>query len=132
MENNVLVRTAGPILALAVLVALGGCSLFTSTTDGIAAGFGSTTDASGSTTPDSKSARGVQAEAFVRERFEAIRFEAARGGGENIDALAMLLGESDRAQFGRWMKQNYAGLFRDLEQPVELLVRIEARRARSG
>jgi hypothetical protein len=132
MNTRLIAGAARLVLAASIPLVLSACSAFSTTTDGIAAGFGSTTDATGSTTPDSKSARGEQSEAFVRHRFEAIRFEAARGEGENIDALAVLLGEHDRAAFGQWMKRNYATLFADLRQPVDLLARIEQGRGQSS
>jgi hypothetical protein len=132
MNTRLIVGAARVVLAASVPLVLTACSAFSTTTDGIAAGFGSTTDGSRSTTPDSKSARGERPEAFVRHRFEAIRFEAARGEGENIDTLAVLLGERDRAGFGQWMKRNYATLFADLRQPVDLLTRIEQRRGQSS
>ncbi len=132
MNTRLIVGAAGLILAAGVLLGLSACSAITTTTDGISAGFGSTTDASASTMPDSRSATGTRPEAFVRERLEAIRFEAARGEGENLDALAALLGERDRTAFGQWMKRNYATLFADLRQPGDLLARIERGRGHSG
>jgi hypothetical protein len=131
MNSRLIANTLRVALAAGAALSLSACSMLTTTTDGIAAGFGSTTDGSRSTTPDGKSARGAQAEVFVRERFEAIRFEAARGQGENIESLAALLGERDRAAFGQWMKHNYAVLFTDLGEPTDLLARIEQRRGRS-
>lgn len=132
MNARLIVGAARVLLVTGVALGLSACSAFTTTTDGVSAGFGSTTDATGSTTPDSKSARGERPEAFVRHRFEAIRFEAARGQGENLDALAALLGEHDRAAFGQWMKRNYATLFADLRQPLDLLARIERGRGTSS
>mgnify|MGYP005845455693 CR=1 FL=1 len=131
MYTRLMTGAARMILAASVPLVLSACSALSTTTDGIAAGFGSTTDATGSTTPDGKSAAGARPEAFVRHRFEAIRFEAARGEGENIETLAMLLGERDRAGFGQWMKRHYATLFADLRQPVDLLTRIERGRGHS-
>lgn len=132
MNARLILGAMRVILAMGVALGLSACSAFTTTTEGVSAGLGSTTDATGSTTPDSKGARGERTEAFVRQRFEAIRFEAARGEGENLDALAALLGERDRAAFGQWMKRNYATLFADLRQPVDLLARIERGRSHSG
>jgi hypothetical protein len=132
MNSRLIANAARVALAVGAALSLSACSMFSTTTDGIAAGFGSTTDATGSTTPDSKDARADRPEAFVRHRLEAIRFEAARGAGENLDSLAVLLGERDRAGFGQWMKRNYSELFTDLQQPVDLLARIEQRRGERG
>ena len=79
-----------------------------------------------SSTPDSKKS------AFVNDRFEAIRFESAKGEGENVEALAALLGEQDRKAFAGWMKTNYQPLFTELKKPDDLLVRIQQRRGISG
>jgi hypothetical protein len=84
------------ILAALIGTSAAGCSALTTTTDGIAAGFGSTTDATGSTTPDDKkSTRAERTERFVLHRFESIRFEAARGAialaqkrGQGVEILA--------------------------------------------
>lgn len=70
--------------------------------------------------------------AFVEARFAAIRYDAARGYGENLDTLATLLGEPDRVEFARWMKAHYGDLFVGLDAPSQLLVRIEARRRRES
>ena len=70
--------------------------------------------------------------AFVESRFDAIRYDAARGYGENLDTLATLLGEPDRAEFARWMKAHFGDLFVGLDTPSELLVRIEAQRSRES
>ena len=83
------------------------------------------TDGTSSTTGDEKTA------SFVESRFTAISTEAARGEGEHLDSLARLLGETDRADFARFMKERYADLFTGLEQPRELLTRIEQYRGRS-
>ena len=70
--------------------------------------------------------------AFVDSRFAAIRYDAARGYGENLDTLATLLGEPDRAEFAHWMKAHFENLFVGLDRPSELLVRIEVLRGREG
>lgn len=70
--------------------------------------------------------------AFIESRFAAIRAEAARGQGEHLDSLAKLLGETDRAGFARFMKEHYSELFVGLEQPRELLVRIDRYRGREA
>ena len=117
------------VLGLVVLSAfLGGCSMIGTTTNGVSSTVGSIGDATSSTTGAFKGGKS----AFVESRFAAIRYDAARGYGENLDTLATLLGEPDRAEFARWMKVHYGELFMDLDTPSELLVRIEARRSREG
>ena len=117
------------VLGFVVLSAfLGGCSGFGTTTSGISSTVNSISDTTSSTTDSF----GGDKSAFVESRFAAIRYDAARGYGENIETLATLLGESDRAEFGHWMKLHYGELFTDLNTPSELLVRIEARRSRQG
>jgi hypothetical protein len=99
---------------------LAGCSMFSTTTNSITSAANSFSDAISSTSgSDSKKS------SFVDTRFAAIRAEAARGEGEHLDSLAVLLGVSDRREFARWMHGNYARLFTDLKDPQELLARIE-------
>lgn len=114
------------VMIICAAVWLGGCGMPGTTTDVAQSVTNTVTDASKSTTPDKKKS------AFVNDRFDAIRFEAAKGGGENVEALAVLLGEPDAQAFARWMKTNYAPLFADLRKPDELLVRIQVRRGISG
>ncbi len=117
---------------LGVAVLLGGCVTATTTdgvettTDGVEAVTKSVSSISHSTSGDEKKT------AFVTDRFEAIRFESAKGAGENVETLAALLGETDAKVFARWMKANYAPLFADLKNPQELLARIQAHRNTSG
>ena len=113
-------RVVVPAVAVGLLA---GCSMFTSTTDGVSKLTYSTSDMVSSTTPSGKSAQN-----FVDTRYAAIRKEAAQGGGEHIDSLAILLNEPDRAAFARWMKDNYATLFTASAGPQDLLKRIEDRR----
>lgn len=111
-------------IGLMVVVAggiLSGCSILNTASEGI----GSVTDVTSSTTSDEKSA------AFVDKRFAAIRAQAARGEGEDLDSLATLRGETDRAAFARFMKERYGDLFTGLEQPRELLVRLDRFRGRN-
>lgn len=116
------------LLGFIVLSAfLGGCSGFGTTTNGISSTVNSITDTTSSTT----GAFGGKS-SFVESRFAGIRYDAARGYGENLDTLATLLGEPDRVEFGRWMKAHYGDLFVGLDTPSELLVRIEARRGRES
>jgi hypothetical protein len=100
---------------------LSGCATET-TTDTLQSPTNTVSDVLSSTSPTSSKS------AFVNDRFKAIRAEAAKGQGENLDTLAAMLGESDRTEFGRWMQTNYAPLFTDLKRPDDLLTRIESRR----
>lgn len=61
---------------------------------------------------------------FVKSDIDAIRAEAARGYGEEISTLAYLLHEPDASELGRWMQRHYVELFVGLEQPEQLLDRI--------
>lgn len=62
---------------------------------------------------------------FIEIRMTAIQQEAAAGEGENLDALAELVGTPDKAAFARMLQVNYEHLFDDLDQPADLLARIE-------
>lgn len=128
----ILVRMFRLAALLSAVIAVSGCSTFTSTTDGVAVTVEGITDTTSSTTdlvtPDSDG----KAAAFVSARFEILRYEAARGSGENLVTLAALLGEPDPAHFALWMKNNYDDLFAGLAHPRELLARIEYQRGRLG
>lgn len=104
---------------------LGGCSVVETVSDGVSSTVDGMSKVTSSTTSsDEKSAK------FVETRFASIRSEAARGEGEHLDSLAKLLGETDRTDFARFMKEHYAVLFTGLEQPRELLARIDRYRGR--
>lgn len=64
---------------------------------------------------------------FVDVRLASIQKEAAQGEGENLDALAELMGKKDKPAFSLWMHANYDVLFNNLEQPSQLVSRIETR-----
>lgn len=96
-----------------------GCSTVNTVGDALSSTVEGITDVTSSSTSDEASA------SFVETRFASIRTEAARGEGENLDSLAKLLGEADRADFARFMQQRYGELFTGLEQPRELLARID-------
>lgn len=55
--------------------------------------------------------RYVDATAFVRSQRTLLARQAATGGGEDIDALALLLNKSDSNALGHWMQRHYADLF---------------------
>lgn len=76
----------------------------------------STTDA---VTPD------VTLNNFIDKRYDAIRKDAARGQGENIEALSQLMGEQDTATFASWMQKNYDHLFGHNQKPADLATKLE-------
>ena len=80
---------------------IGGCSItdVTSSTSG-------TLD---TVTPD------VTLNRFVDVRMASIQSEAAQGEGENLNALAELMGKQDKKAFSSWMSANYDELFTDLK-----------------
>ena len=101
-----------------------GCSVINTVGEGVSSTVEGVSKIASSTTPDGESA------AFIETRFASIRSEAARGEGEHLDSLAKLLGEADRADFARFMKEHYRDLFTGLREPRELLGRIDRYRGR--
>ncbi|MDN5848392.1 MAG: DUF3015 domain-containing protein [Nitrococcus sp.] len=126
MQKAYIDLTQTVAIALAVAGSLSGCSLVTSTTDAIAESVHATTDATSSTShsfdSDDAHARAAQ---FVKSDIDAIRADAARGHGEEISTLAYLLHEPNATEFGRWMQAHYVELFVGLENPEQLLTRID-------
>ncbi|MCK5003302.1 MAG: DUF3015 family protein [Gammaproteobacteria bacterium] len=98
-------------LAVGMILATTGC-----TTTDITSSTSSTVDAA---TPD------VTLNRFVDVRIASIKKEAAAGEGENLEALAQLMGKQDKQAFSGWMQVNYDALFNNLKQPKELISRIE-------
>ena len=95
-----------------IIVNLSACAAFTEVSS-------STSSTSDAVTPD------VTLNEFVNKRYVAIRHDAANGGGENLDALAQLLGEKDKQAFAEKMKLNFDSVFKNVDQPSEIIVRIE-------
>ena len=79
----------------------------------------STSDTVDAVTPD------ITLNQFVDIRLASIQQEAAHGQGENLDALAKLMGKSDKQAFSSWVHTNYNELFSNLEDPSQLISRIE-------
>ena len=101
------------IVAVSSLVInLFACSEFTE----ISSSTSSTVDA---VTPD------IALNEFFNKRFVAIRHDAAKGEGENLDALAQLLGEKDKRVFASKMKANFDSIFKEIEKPSQIISRIE-------
>lgn len=63
---------------------------------------------------------------FVTTRIASLQKEAAAGEGENIQALAQLMGKQDKKAFSSWLQLNYDELFNNLKQPSELISRINS------
>ena len=62
---------------------------------------------------------------FVDVRIASLKKEAAIGEGENLNALAQLLGKEDEKAFSSWVQVNYDELFTNLNKPAELISRIQ-------
>ena len=62
---------------------------------------------------------------FIEKRYHAIRKDAATGGGENIEALAQIMGERDRKAFASWMQVNYDQLFTESKDKPALIAKLE-------
>lgn len=105
-------------LLSALLVSLSACGI----TD-ITSSTSSTLDA---VTPD------VTANDFVNKRYLAIRSEAARGEGENLEALAQLMGHPDSQLFSQTLKANFEQIFSQVTDPQEIIARIEASTLHKG
>lgn len=123
--------SALPTLAALVLASAGlsGCGALMTTTNTADAGIGTTSDGLDASTNVSvtkpEGYRYAKARVYVASQMPMIRREAAAGGGENIRALAMLMGEPDAQAFGEWMQDNYARLFTNLDKPEKLVARID-------
>lgn len=99
----------------AVFSSLSACAVFTEISS-------STSTTSDAVTPD------ITLNEFVNKRYVAIRHDAANGGGENLDALAQLLGEKDKQLFAKKMQTNFDSVFKNIEDPSEIIARIENQR----
>jgi hypothetical protein len=112
MKFSVTMTQYSTVILATSAIMLGGCTItdITSSTSG-------TLD---TVTPD------ISLNHFVDTRITSIQQEAASGEGENLDALAHLLGRPDKAQFSGWMQVHYDELFDGLAQPSELISRIES------
>jgi len=96
-----------------ILVNLSACSAFTE----ISSSASSTADA---VTPD------ITINEFVNKRYLAIRQDAANGGGEDLDALAQLLGKKDKLAFAQGVKRNFDYIFKGVQVPSDIIARIES------
>lgn len=98
------------VLVAAMLASMQACTITdtTSTTSG-------SVDA---VTPD------ISLNRFVDVRIASIRKEAATGQGENLVVLAKLMNRTDTDAFASLMHEHYDELFNNLQQPIELISRI--------
>ena len=62
---------------------------------------------------------------FIEKRYNAIRQDAATGSGENIEALAQIMGEKDSKAFASWMQVNYDQLFTEGTDKASLVAKLE-------
>ena len=62
---------------------------------------------------------------FIEKRYNAIRKDASTGGGENIEALAKIMGERDSKAFASWMQANYDQLFTEDTAKSTLISKLE-------
>lgn len=102
------------IKLFALLAVMSGMAACTAITD-VTSSTSSTLDAA---TPD------VTLNNFINTRYAAIQQDAARGQGENIAALAQLMGRKDAAQLAGWMQSNYADLFAQGQTSAELMAKL--------
>lgn len=104
--------TIKTLIIAGVISTMSACTAITDVTSSTS----STTD---TVTPD------VTLNNFIDKRYDAIRKDAARGQGENIEALSQLMGEEDSASFASWMQKNYAQLFGNNDKPADLITKLE-------
>ena len=62
---------------------------------------------------------------FVSKRFVDIRNEAAKGSGENLNAIAELMGKKDSHTFAKNIKTNFDEIFGNVESPTDIIAKIE-------
>jgi len=104
-------KTIKTLFFVATLVSISACSAISDFTS-------STSSTLDSATPD------ITLNNFIDKRYDAIRRDAAAGGGENIEALANIMGQKDAHSLALWMQTNYGKLFTK-QKPANLLSRIE-------
>ncbi len=105
-------RTLKLVALAAIVSSITACTAITDITSSTS----STLDAA---TPD------ITLNNFINTRYAAIRQDAARGQGENLEALAQLLGEKDSGQLAGWMQSNYQQLFSQGQTSADLMAKLE-------
>lgn len=111
MKRGLMHNSVKLLILSGVMAGLSACTVVTDFTSSTS----STLDA---VTPD------ITLNRFIDQRYVAIRKDAATGSGENLDALAELMGQADKQEFASWMQDNYDNLFTDLDKPSDLAARI--------
>ena len=106
---NIITKT---LASASILLSITGCTAFTD----VSSSTSSTVD---TVTPD------ITLNEFISKRYVAIRHDAANGGGENLNALAQLMGKEDTRAFAKLMKSNFDSIFSNVEKPAEIIARIE-------
>lgn len=106
------IRTTAIILSGALLISA--CGTLTTETTTLPFDVASTSGdvastASGTTGGEDSSSVAVLR--FIESELAWIRRDAARGGGEYLDALAELMNESDPQQFAKSLQSNYPEIF---------------------
>lgn len=116
-------------LLLTVAATLGGCALtdVTSVPFDVASTVANSASSSSSGGDESPDRASLQTH-YVATQIDSIREDAARGHGEALEVLALLLEEPDVHAFGSWTRANYDELFSGLRQPTELLARLDTLR----
>lgn len=111
MKTKQVIKTTVTGAVLTAVFLLGGCTItdITSSTSG-------TLD---TVTPD------MSLNHFVDTRIASIQKDAAQGEGENLNALAELMGQKDKKAFSLWVHANYDELFTELDKPSQLISRIK-------
>jgi hypothetical protein len=122
-------RTAAALLPLLAL-GFAGCMTTDATTlpFDLASTTGDAGSSASSSTDGEDESASLRTRHYVRTQLDWIEREAAGGEGEHIEALAVLLGETDPAAFASWAQRHHGQLFSDLREPEELIARIDAAR----
>lgn len=122
-----MIKRAPRLLAALLATGLAGCMTTDATT--LPFDLASTTgDAASSSSGDDDETASLRTRHYVRTQLDWIEREAAGGEGEHIETLAVLLGEEDPGAFASWAQAHHGQLFSNLQEPEELIARIDARR----
>ena len=106
-------KTTKLLLITGLAVSMTACTGITDVTS-------STSSTVDTVTPD------ITVNEFVSKRYVAIRNEAARGSGENLNALAQLMGKKDKQVFAKDIKINFDEIFGNIKTPTDIIAKIEA------
>ena len=70
----------------------------------------------------------ARAREFADTRAVALRRDAARGHGEDLDTFAALMGADHEQRFGAWMQTHYAELYESTPDNADVVDRVLALR----